>query len=242
MQTKQPIFNQDTFVKDIVIQFSQASDYFRRLKVDFCCGGKRPLREALVERNLDVDTVLRELEKLYLNRLNNQQSIEHLEDSSALELIALIVNKHHAYLRRELPAVEQNVARVFHVHGADPDQPHLQELYTLFMRLKAELLEHTGKEETEVFPKMIQFEGTNSPEIKAKLAAELCELEVEHEAAGDILKRIRVITNDFTPPEGACTTYRLTYARLAELEGMTFEHVHLENNILFSRFQVNNKQ
>lgn len=43
------------------------------------------------------------------------------------------------------------------------------------------------------------------------------------------------MTNDFTPPEGACGTYRLVYQRLEALESDLFEHIHLENNILFPR-------
>lgn len=46
---------------------------------------------------------------------------------------------------------------------------------------------------------------------------------------------LREITDNFTPPEGACGTYRLVYARLEQHEKETFEHVHLENNLLFER-------
>ena len=41
--------------------------------------------------------------------------------------------------------------------------------------------------------------------------------------------------HDFTPPEGACGTYRLVYNRLEALESDLFEHIHVENNILFPR-------
>lgn len=80
---------------------------------------------------------------------------------------------------------------------------------------------------------------TNNPteEGLAELHETLRDLESEHDAAGDILRKMRSITDDFTPPGHACTTYRLTYARLEELESMTFEHVHLENNILFPRYK-----
>ncbi|MCB0616560.1 MAG: hemerythrin domain-containing protein, partial [Phaeodactylibacter sp.] len=44
---------------------------------------------------------------------------------------------------------------------------------------------------------------------------------------------IRELSNGFTPPEGACNTYRVLYALLEEFEEDLHRHVHLENNILF---------
>ena len=50
---------------------------------------------------------------------------------------------------------------------------------------------------------------------------------------GLILQKLRELTNDFTPPEHACTTWRVCYATLAEFEADLHQHIHLENNILF---------
>jgi len=46
---------------------------------------------------------------------------------------------------------------------------------------------------------------------------------------------MRELTSAFTPPEGACPTYRGLYHGLAEFERDMHVHVHLENNILFPR-------
>ena len=46
---------------------------------------------------------------------------------------------------------------------------------------------------------------------------------------------MREITRDYTLPEEACMTYQLTFKKLEELENDTFNHVHLENYILFPR-------
>lgn len=46
---------------------------------------------------------------------------------------------------------------------------------------------------------------------------------------------MRIITGDFLPPADACGSYQITYACLAESEEDTFQRIHLENNILFSR-------
>lgn len=238
METKQhndkAVFTTDALVRDIVLQFPKSADYFKAKKIDFCCGGARPLADVAAERGMDHEQIISDLNKLYEEYPVPQEELA-LNSASSEELIDVIVNKHHRYLREELPLIGQNVTKVFRVHGED--SPHLAELFELFNALKNELLEHTAKEEAEDFPKLLAYDANPSEEGLADIRKFLSVLEEEHDGAGEILRKIRSITNDFTPPGHACTTYRLTYARLEELEGMTFEHVHMENNILFPRYQ-----
>ncbi|MNO40019.1 Iron-sulfur cluster repair protein ScdA [compost metagenome] len=233
-ETVQAGFTPDALVRDIVLQFPKAADYFKAKRIDFCCGGAKPLAEAAAERGLDQEMIIGDLNKLFEEYPVPQEEIAW-NTAPSDELIDLIINKHHRYLREELPLISQNVTKVYRVHGGD--SPHLEELYHLFNTLKEELLEHTAKEEAEEFPKLLAYAANPSEEALTTLRESLVELENEHDGAGDILRKIRSITDDFTPPAHACTTYRLTYARLEELESMTFEHVHLENNILFPRYQ-----
>ncbi|WP_010530372.1 hemerythrin domain-containing protein [Lentibacillus jeotgali] len=72
-------------------------------------------------------------------------------------------------------------------------------------------------------------------ELLAQIHTVNGDLENEHDASGGILKRIREITDGFQPPSDACNSYRITYARLAELENDTFQHIHLENHVLFKQ-------
>jgi regulator of cell morphogenesis and NO signaling len=46
---------------------------------------------------------------------------------------------------------------------------------------------------------------------------------------------MRELTDDFTPPEDACISYRTMLAGLADLERDMHQHVHKENNILFPK-------
>jgi len=57
----------------------------------------------------------------------------------------------------------------------------------------------------------------------------------EHDAAGDLVKRIRKISGDYTAPGDACPSYQALCQELREFEADLHEHVHLENNILFPR-------
>lgn len=232
--TIQPGFTSEAMVRDIVLQFPKAADYFKAQRIDFCCGGAKPLAEAAAEKGLDPAAMVQELNKLQEQHPVLEEDTAWNEASSE-ELVDYIVNKHHRYLREELPLISQNVTKVFRVHGED--SPHLGEMHRLFNMLREELLQHTAKEEESEFPKMLAYTQNPSEEGLAELRGLLQDLEAEHDGAGEILRELRRVTNDYTPPAHACTTYRLTYARLEELEGMTFEHVHLENNILFLRYQ-----
>ncbi len=60
-------------------------------------------------------------------------------------------------------------------------------------------------------------------------------LQRDHEELGAALARTRRLTLDFSPPPGACPSWRELYEELALLEGQLMDHVHLENNNLFPR-------
>ncbi|MCR6105918.1 iron-sulfur cluster repair di-iron protein [Salipaludibacillus agaradhaerens] len=227
------IFTEQSIIGDIVTTFPKASDLFKTYKIDFCCGGNRPLIDAIHEKGLSADNVLATLNTLYheTNQLN--ESTIQWETASFNELIDFIINKHHRYLNEELPQLSPYVTKVLRVHGGD--QPHLAEIHTLFNALKTELEQHLIKEETEDFPLILAIEANPQDGQREQLQNVMNELEAEHQHAGDLLKQLREVTNDFTPPEGACGTYRLVYQRLEQLESDMFDHIHLENNILFPR-------
>ncbi|MEF2964505.1 iron-sulfur cluster repair di-iron protein [Paenibacillus sp. M1] len=226
-------FDKEDLVRDIVLGFPKSADYFRRRKIDFCCGGNRSLQAAAAERGIEAEELVADLTELAAAHPQAEER-DAWEEADSRSLIEHIVNKHHAFLREELPELQKSVTKVARVHGEH--DPHLLEVQQLYGQLRDELLEHTAKEEAEVFPKMINWELGQEEEVLGKLRSAIDELEDEHEGAGRILKRLRDITGDYQPPAHACTTYRTTYARLEELEGMTFTHIHLENNILFPRY------
>lgn len=231
------MFTAQSTVGEIVAMFPKASDLFKTYKIDFCCGGNRSLAEALAEKNVPVEDVLHQLQTMY------QQSLEKVEknwlEASYTELIDHIIQKHHRFLMEELPQLSPYVTKVLRVHG--PEQPHLVQVHKLFNELKTELEQHLMKEETKAFPLIIQFEQHPTKENEQAMKQVIEELVAEHDTAGDIIKEIRQITNDFTPPFDACGTYRLVYNRLEALEEDLFTHIHLENNILFPRILANAK-
>ncbi len=57
----------------------------------------------------------------------------------------------------------------------------------------------------------------------------------DHNFAGNLMAEIRKLSQDYTPPDGACPTFHAFYEGLREFEEDLHKHIHLENNILFPR-------
>ena len=87
------------------------------------------------------------------------------------------------------------------------------------------------------FHKLKNSKKNPSPAAIDKAITAIHELESEHDQVGAWLREIREVTNDYELPEWACSTYKLTFDKLQALESDTFQHVHLENNILFPRVE-----
>ncbi|MBU9714816.1 iron-sulfur cluster repair di-iron protein [Evansella tamaricis] len=227
----------DSVVRDIVIRVPRSDELFKQYKIDFCCGGNRPLHDAIKEKGLEEGSILQTLHSLQEQAVERKES-DRLDWTKEpfTSLMDHILRRHHGYLVEELPDLSFYVTKIFRVHGMS--HPELGELHQLFHQLKMELEQHMIKEEQVIFPAIRHYENTKTSTDKTVALSRIHELESEHEEAGFLLKQIRHITNDFTLPPGACTTYRMTFKRLEELESDMFQHVHLENNILFPRLET----
>lgn len=227
-------FDLSTPVGEIVARFPSTSRIFDRAGVDFCCGGKRPLGEACREKGLPADQLLAQLEE-ELAAADDEPDTS-LADAPLPALSRYIVERFHVPLCEELPRLGRMAERVLEAHGrAHPEV--VPEVARIFRQFRAELEEHMAKEEAVLFPAIEALEGP-PPGTAARIppiAALITALEDEHDGAGAALTRLRELTGEFTPPAGACNTFRALYDGLAHLEGEMHLHVHLENSVLFPR-------
>src|SRR5690625_3148751 len=228
-----PTFTAESKPADIIKIYPKASDLFKAHRIDFCCGGDKALQESFDEKGLNGEEILSTLNSTYEEWSKEDNNVVDWDQVPVPELIDHIIYHHHAYLRQELPALREFVTRVFQRHGMD--QPHLRDLYRLYNEFQMEMEEHSMKEEAEVFPLIKEYVENPSTELLEKIRIDNGDIEEEHNVVGELLKKMRIITNDFEAPIHACGTYRVTYARLEELESETSQHIHLENNVLFKR-------
>lgn len=209
-------------VADIAAQQPGATAVFRRHKIDFCCGGKIPLAEAAANRGVPLDQI--EAELAALASPAQAFAVENLANG---DLIDLIETRYHATHRRELPELARLARRVEAVHRDKADTPH--GLAELLESLLADMASHMAKEEAILFPMMRQ--GGN-----AMIAHPIAVMRHEHDDHGVNLRAIAELTDNATPPDGACNTWRALYAGIRKLTDDLMEHIHLENNVLFPRF------
>lgn len=148
---------------------------------------------------------------------------------STEQLIQHIVTRHHDYLRRTLPFVDQLAAKVHRVHGKH--EPRLAAVAEDVRALQDTLLAHVDDEEENTFPSLLA--ESQDPAHVQQLMKEMME---EHLALADLLTRLRDNTDAFQPPTWACNSYRTLFSELERLELDTFTHVHLENHVLRPRF------
>lgn len=208
-------------IGQIAVELPGATAIFRRLKLDFCCGGQISLQDACAQKGLDTASVLAQLAPLR----REETVAPDAQDPAAL--IDHILTHYHAVHREQLPELVRMARRVEAVHRDHPAVP--VGLATLLESMEAELLEHMEKEEQVLFPALEQDGlGVDGP---------IGVLRDEHTGHGALLEQLAALTSDHTPPLGACNTWRALYAGTAQLTEDLISHIHLENNLLFPRFE-----
>jgi regulator of cell morphogenesis and NO signaling len=223
-------------IGEIVTEDFRTAEVFREFGLDFCCGGDKTVEEACRGNDVDPDKVEEQLMQLGDREVASSQ---HFDLWPLDFLIDYIVNNHHAYTRNKLPEIDQYARKVARVHGER--HPELNQICELVTKLQDEIFDHLEKEEKILFPYVKRLvkadKGGKRPESdRFSQAADPIEMmENEHEEAGDKMQEIRELSADFSPPEDACTTYKLLYENLAGFEKDLHNHIHLENNILFPK-------
>jgi regulator of cell morphogenesis and NO signaling len=232
-ESKMKTFDSNQSIGEIVSIFPKASEVFKQYKIDFCCGGGRPLIEAIKEQKLDESEVLKRLEEGFEKTEEAGVNSADFRNMNQGDLIEYIETTHHAYVKKALPELGELTNKIMQVHGMKHEE--LFKVHKLFAALKTELEQHLIKEEQILFPLIKEYAATSSGEVLKKIKKVMKETEEEHEAAGNILKELRNITGDYKVPDGGCYTFNLTFHKLIEFEADLFQHIHLENNILFKK-------
>lgn len=229
------LITKDYSLGEVVTVYPVVVKKFNDMELDYCCGGSKSLELALKEKGIDIDKFVEDLNKEFKEfKFENSQYVDWREKSSE-ELINHIVETHHGETFRLLKEIDPLMVKVFRVHFShDPEL--LMKVHSLFGKLKCELEEHLLKEENILFPLMIKYDQAKDKEEKKEIEEDIRIIVNEHEAAGDILKELAEVTDDYKVPEWGCISFKLLYDYLHDLEKDLFIHIHKENNILFPRY------
>jgi regulator of cell morphogenesis and NO signaling len=215
----------------IVTQDYRSAVILSRHKLDFCCRGNRTLNEACEEKGIRPEEIAWELINM-TEQGSSGGTVDRFAEWPLPFLVDYLLHNHHEYLKKMMPITEQRVEKLQKVHGAR--HPELFELGTLFRELHEDLHQHMWKEENVLFPYIKRLaEGGTSRAPFASISTPIQAMRTEHEREGERLGKLRKLTNDFTPPQDGCATYRVTFQELQAMEQDLFQHIHIENNILF---------
>lgn len=224
-------------IGQIVANNFRTAEVFRKYNIDFCCKGQRLLSDVCREKNLDIDVLQNELSE------EDIRDNSSLPDFTAMELDALadyIEAEHHSYVRETIPVLLGYLLKINKVHGKN--HPELNEMLMQFVSCADELTQHMHKEEVILFPSVKRLvkidkasQTVNEPFFFGNFANPIGTMLQEHETEGERVARMTELSNNFTPPQDACTTYRVAYQKLEEFINDLYTHIHLENNILFPR-------
>jgi regulator of cell morphogenesis and NO signaling len=222
-------------VGQIAAKDMRKAEVFKKYGIDFCCGGKKSLKQVCDEKGLDLASVEAELD----NAKESAAVAENFERWQPDFLADYIYNKHHVYYYDEAPVINDLLTKVVGKHGKH--FPELEQVFSLYLTLVQELNTHFMKEEKVIFPfikALVQAKKNgNIEEVinEFSLFQPLQIMESDHEAAGEILAQLREVTNEYNAPQGACNSFQFTYKKLKALDEDLHQHIHLENNILFPK-------
>jgi regulator of cell morphogenesis and NO signaling len=144
-----------TTVAEIAASSLAAVRVFEKFGIDYCCGGKRPLAEVCRGKGYDPSVPERELDTALAGAAVPPRD---WNTASLGELIDHIVGTHHEYLRRELPAVQARLDKVYRAYN-ERHGPTLTGLPEVFEGLRAELEMHIREKEMILFPAIAASEA-----------------------------------------------------------------------------------
>lgn len=214
----------------------KAASVFKKFGIDFCCKGNRTIAEACAGKKLDPEQVEQEVLSVLKNR--EASSIDY--NSWPIDLLADYIEKtHHRYVTEKIPELHFFLEKLCRVHGER--HPELFGIYREFLASAEELSMHMKKEENILFPfirQMVLADNRHAALEEPRFMTvqnPIAMMMNEHEIEGGRFREISEMSNGYTPPADACTTYRVAFEMLKDFEQDLHTHIHLENNILFPK-------
>ena len=224
-------------VRELAVEIPGATRVFEKMGIDYCCGGQKSLTDACIIAGVTLEEVQKSLETGTASYEGRHEPDFHTVTLE--ELIDHIVGAHHSFTRLEITRLNSLLEKVCSAHSEN--HPELFEINLLFRELGADMETHMTKEERVLFPYVIKMEAAAAQQVPLSrppfgtVANPVRMMMLEHDRAGELLKEIRTLSSDFTPPADGCISYQTLYLALADLEKDLHQHIHLENNILFPR-------
>jgi len=155
-------------------------------------------------------------------------------------LVQRLLREHRRWRTRDFPLIAHLFEEAQSAEGA-AQPPCLAPLQNAFYRLCAELEGHMDREETILFPAIVNAQAkdaqteTRSPGPSfGSIGNPIAMVEQEHHWETERLEKIRQLAQNYELPENAPEKLRLLFHELEALEAAMHAHTRLESSILFA--------
>ncbi len=228
--------NNNSSVTEIVERDYRTADIFRKHGISYCCGGKWSLEMACQMAGANLEKVKEELEYSVRSlQISNQLDFKNW---NVVFLIDYIVNVHHGYLKNNIPVIKDLVKEFVKEHVKKFS--YLPELERMVEILAKKIIPSMQQEEDVIFPYVRQIAHAHKhKEPYAALFIKTLRKPVEdimfkgHESVTNIIDTIRNLTKNYTIPPNACSSHKVVFGKLKELDNDLMQHLYLEDKILF---------
>jgi len=232
---KKPATASSDTVGAIAAKDLRKAEVFKKMGIDFCCGGNKTIQEAAAAAGVAEAVV-----KVALEAVENQTQ-KASQDFNSWEIDFLtdyIIQVHHRYVKDASAIIDQLADKVAEHHGTN--HPELFELSQKTHAFLSDMNSHLLKEEKILFPqiKLLVQKKRDHQNVTVSdglISAAIKMMITEHEVSGEELKFFRKLTNEYLLPTDACNSYAYLFNKMKEFESDLLLHIHLENNILFPK-------
>lgn len=206
-------------------------EIFKKYGLDFSCDSKKTVKEACSEKELDVTLIEQELQQADKNPIKLTMPYDEWNLDFFVDYI---VNTHHRFIRKNLPAILTYAQSVSDVHSNK--NPELIEINTITKLINDTLIANIEEQETVLFPKIKALVIRNIHSSKTESLQNSIDASKNKDLlVAESFEKIKKLSNNYTLPTDACESYIALYRLLHEMEVDLSLHNYLEHNILFSK-------
>lgn len=228
-------------ISDIVNENYAYASVLYYFGIKFYDYDEKTLEQACIEKGLDVKQVV-----------NSLESINHKEDEQNVLLSAYPVNiiveylkhTHFIFIKERLPYLNKLINNL---HTSDYNNI-VQDLQFIFPLFVEDLIYHIYQEEDEFFSYVLALsEASRTRSISPKLFYDMEKYSIqnfaiEHDIDDDEMRGFRNITNNYMIDHTNHLHLRVVYAELEKFERELQIHANIENEILFPKALMLEKQ
>lgn len=231
----------EELIIELVAEDFRRGQILQDFGIDIFSGAKQTLQDYCLKEGLSLVRIVSNLEDLSTVTSSNRLPF----DSWPLDFLCFyIVEKHHKYVYRcmtLLLALMDNLAK-------EGESPAMNKIYEVFKRMARDMALHMKKEESILFPFIEQMVEAEKENVKIERPffgtvnnpTEI--MEIEHEYSWEDISLIRTLTGNYNISESSEPLIVEIFNGLEEFERDLLVHLDLENNILFPKAILLEKQ